>query len=1695
MVSGPRLFIFTSTDALRFTKEQSIMTLSVRKHRLATIVRAASVLVVLGTCAGLAGTMHANPPKRATFRLLRVVLVCTNQNLGSGEPTNQPCPPSHTVVRYELTGRARRDAFVAALSVDPPVLLKVQEGPTRSGVASFLVGGAFTENTVATLRLAQTLRAVDGETLPGSFSHTVRVGRYVPSFRLPVGTALLPRGVQFPIEAHWTTALKVRALSIAPAELHRAWSARQGYEDDVFGKYFPDAATRVRETTISLQRSHSQHAELDPFALAGGEIVLLSVAADGEPPVYTLVQRADLGVVFKSGPTSGLAWVTDTATGDPVAGAEVSVWSSGVRRLRLTTDADGLVRLPGQETLAPPEPARGGDTAEETDHADGDDARESVESVDERYLTRAAIVVVEKGPQQTFAIEEGEFQDAIAPWMFELPSWGSSKWSMRGTVVSERGIYRAGDTVHFLAVVRQRAADGTLRPFRGALDVRIANPDYQEAHTARVTTTAFGTARFDFTVPRSAKLGAYEVRVSEPLRRGARHAEFAVGTRFEVAEYRPATFEVRLGASDVREEAEAYSVNASAAFFYGAPVRAGTARFTVHAREAYLEVAGFESFHFLSKAFGSGTDSKLVLDQERPLDSNGNASLRLDKASLREQWPTGAQVVDVDIAAIVTDANENARVGRTVQRVWRADAAVGIENTSWVVDSRAGWDVRTVVVGKDGRALAGRTVVVDLLKRTWVSTATGRAGDPGYQYSGHYVEAPVSSRTLTSSGEPVSVRFALPSAGDYIARASLGDGSASQVGVWAYGAEPWVGPSENTQRIELKPDRQSYAPGDTARLIAASPYSESTALFTVEREGIMDARVVRLSGAATPFVLPLGEQHAPTVFASVVLIPRGLGVGSSPAATAPFRMGATALKVSVASRKLHVQVRPQSAELEPGQRARVEVQVRDADGRPVRGEVTLWAADEGVLQLTGYKTPDIFEPLYQQEGWLVRTATNLLRWTTHSPETWNEGGYGDAAGEPAQALRSRFLDTAFWGARGVITNDQGIGHVEFDVPDNLTRWRVMAAVADDGQRFGSGEAAITVKKPVQLMAGLPRFAINGDRLQTTMLVQNESGERGRAVLETEVIGAQLETAHATQAVDLEVGAQRSLPIHIQIDSAVQSFKVRSRLRFVSEAGRTHQDGLELEIPVHPPTTRSVLALGEGTIQSGTSLSIQMPPHIAPGEAKLIVAVSSTPLASIERGIEWLLDYPYGCAEQTASRLAGMLYLESVLTSIGDPRLERGRHRTLLQDSVDRLVKFQNEDGGFGLWQGTHADPFVTALALFALDAAKDRNYRVQPSVLVGAGDFLRVQASGAASKFLGEDLSYFSAFALHSARQALVPLPPASIAAQQSRFGALLTAVIDPRARVGNESLLDYVMRAHSTSVTGSGTVVREAPRQNGYILNSYPDTRATALALVALVEANRMTEAHAVAAGLLSLRAEGTWGTTYDNFWALYALAKYARPLAKSPSAIAVSLDGRVAGTASLTRATDIQRIEIPFAGLPAAGRVGRLELRATNAGPYYSAYLEYAIPVEHHETINQGIQISRRYENAMTGQPIQQFRVGQIVRVRVRVTTTEEHDQVAINDWLPAGFEPVDTSLETERLNVDSTWQWSWRHREQHDDRVTHYSYELPAGRHEASYIARVARAGRFVVPPPTAEAMYRPAVRGSGEASVLEVLPRAE
>jgi hypothetical protein len=804
--------------------------------------------------------------------------------------------------------------------------------------------------------------------------------------------------------------------------------------------------------------------------------------------------------------------------------------------------------------------------------------------------------------------------------------------------------------------------------------------------------------------------------------------------------------------------------------------------------------------------------------------------------------------------------------------------------------------------------------------------------------------------------------------------------------------------------------------------------------------------------------------------------------------------------------------------------------------------VILVAVDEAVLRLTGFRLPDPFWSLFRTPASSV-VADDLRRHLARlgidvEHQDWaalrgrgggGMGGFGSGgggggigmggrgtagpSGSKQEQPRRNFLTTAWQGS--VVTGPDGKAEVSFTLPDNLTQYRLMAMAVDAERSSGTGWAQFRVDQPLLALPAVPRVVRLGDRFEAgVVLYQSGAG-----------VQAQVTATVAGDAVRLEGPATRALTLQQAKEQEVRFGFVASRPGAVKLTFGVKAGGLS-DLVEHPLEVTDPALLEASAVSGETTTAVRQGiaplSSLRPDRGGLEVSLSSTALTGVEDGLEQLIDYPYGCLEQTGSRILGL----TVATVLGDRfglKLPR-EPKVLLRRGVDRLLSLQRGDGGFGFWPGsTIGSVWGTAYALTVLHrvrlAEPAHGVVVPPEVVKRATRWLeRERGRYARTGTVGWQTWYWSYHTaiLYALALSGVDVQKEALAAAEDRLhqplfarAVLLAALKAGKRSAPVEAVIAELTRELGDSLRIEGqTAHAEENLSDGYQVLMHSSDRTTAMVLLALVESpTKHPMVPRIVRWLMHGRKQARFRNTQEAAWALMAAWDYARHWEKDvPDFEAGVWVGRGRVLTSFFRGREVkpQQSTTPMATLVkiAGATASDLVIGKRGTGTlYYVARLRYARRQLPTRGRDHGFAVKRSVEVLDgAGRPLKAqrpARLGDTVLVTLEVTSPEARQYVVIDDPLPAGMEGLDATLSTGSRSFGEAMGWKgtdwYDHREMRDDRVLFFRDLKQPGTLTYRYLARVTAPGTFTRPPTKAEQMYEPEVFGHTAAEKITFLAR--
>ncbi len=1453
-----------------------------------------------------------------------------------------------------------------------------------------------------------------------------------------------------------------------------------------------------------------------------------------KPRVVSWVQVTDIGIDAFSDASDLIAWTTSLADGSAMSGVDVSITHTSKRA---SSDSKGLATL-----------ALDNQGAKNGEHQ---------------------VILARKGNDTAFLPEN------ISWWRSYSAFRGSSQNdSLQWFVFDDRGMYKPGEKVRVKGWVRMRQnreGGDIVGPGRlGALRYTLHGPRGNKMGEGKANLTSQGGFDFALDLPKTANLGYARIEMkiaNAPVGGHSNH-------RFQIQEFRRPEFEV---ASKVSQGphivGKGADVTVNAKYYAGGPLAGADVTWSVYSTPTNFTPPDRGEYSFgqwvpwwgwgRHQGFGPEVPDNWQ-NHKSKTDASGKQVLHMDFVSVKPPRP-----MSVVAEASVMDVNRQAWATSSTLLVHPSELYVGLKRDRYFVQKGEPIKIEGIVVNQDGAMVPGTAATIRAVRLEWEY----KQGE--YQE----VERDAQLCQVTSADAPFNCEFKTPEGGRYKVIATVTDKHSrpnqTEITTWVSGGKQPPNRDVSQEMVTLIPDKKEYAGGDTAKIMVQAPFFPAEAVLSIRRSGIVRTERFTMKTATQTIEVPIRETQVPNIYVQVDLVgsaervdDKGVAQPALPRRPA-YAVGTLNLAIPPTKRTLKVTVTPARAKVAPGEKTSVSVKVRDANGKPVQGaELAAIVVDESVLALSGYKTPDPIASFYGQRGAggrdfhqrrFLKLATPDETKLAHidmpaenrpggdaatgrgfavtiaesepmddaampNPTAGQEGKYksgersrdNNGSGNAPIAVRKNFDALAAF-APTVITDAKGNATVRFKTPDNLTRYRIMVVAVAGKNKFGKGESNLTARMPLMVRPSPPRFLNFGDRFELPVVLQNQTDSDMKVDVAIRATNAAL-TAGAGRALVVPANDR----VEVRFPAAAEMAGIA---RFqVAASSSSYNDANEFSLPVWTPATTEAFATYGEIDKTKTAIAqpVRMPPGVVEKFGGLDVSMSSTQLQALTDAYLYLVQYPYECSEQTASRIMGVAALRDVLTAFEAKDMPKPKEiiATVARD-IERLSSLQNWDGGFAFWvRGHESWPYISIHAAHALTRAKEKGFKVPKSMLDKSHTYLRQIEQHIPHYYSVRTKRMLRAYALYVRKR----MGDSDIAKAKKLFaeaglngmsmeslGWLMSAMHGDASSKGTINKIHRHVSNKVTETASAANWVENYSDDAHLVLHS--SRRVDAVLLEALMESKpKDALISKVVRGLLAHRKRGRWGNTQENVFVLLAMDAYFQAYEKlTPNFVArMWLGDEFAGeTVYRKRSTDRNETNIPMSYLAGKGDQNLVISKEGKGRLYYRIGMTYAPKSLKLEPADHGFAIERSYEAVDDDGDVTRLKDGTWkvkagARVRVRLTMVAENRRyhVALVDALPAGLEPMNPALAvTGTVPQDKSvqasggrfWWWSrtwYEHQNMRDERVEAFSSLLWAGVHKYDYVTRATTPGRFVVPPAKAEEMYFPETFGRSSSDVLIV-----
>ena len=1413
----------------------------------------------------------------------------------------------------------------------------------------------------------------------------------------------------------------------------------------------------------------------------------------------------------KIGHFNSFVWVTEFATGKMVENASVTIYkdkvselNGGVSLASAVTDKDGVATLAGMAELDP-----------------------KLTTINNwNRNTEVFFVKVQKGEdiallplhsefeEYSYGSGESDYDYSYSAYPSQQQIYGHIKtW---GTTA--QGIYHAGDTIQYKIYVRNQDAKTLVPAPKGKYKLEILDPTDNVVETVEnIELNEFGALSGEYTTGSNAKVGWYSFRLSSDFIDTSWYP-----ARVLVSDFTPAPFKVTNQLNgELFNNGDEVKVQNFAKLHSGGPYTDANVRVTAILSQKYFEPEKpiLRGYNFSS--YVDNYDQAQVFEKQDKLNDKGEfeTSFKLESPKI--------YYGNLMVETAVQDDRGKSYAGSSSASFAGVDRFIGVKMNGWVHDANKQGQLNYAVIDAKGNFIKDVEAVVAIEKEiTTVAKVKGAGNAYTSEYNTSWLPAG-GCKVNKTLDVPMVCRFTPKSSGYYRVVATVKDSKDAQHqtidNFYVTGSDYVSWHEENDTSLSIVPEKSSYKVGDVAKYMVKNPYPGATALVTVERYGVIDHFVKKLDNSTAIIELPIKPDYLPGFYMSVTIF--------SPRVDKPikdqvdmgkpaYRSGYVTVPVNDEYKQMVVTASTDKKEYRPREKVTLDLKAEPkfkTKNEPI--EFAVAVLDEAVLDLVAggknYYNP--YKGLYELDSLDMRNF-NLLMRLVGRQKFEKKGANPGGDGGSNLSMRDVFKYVSYWNP-SIKADANGEAAVDFELPDNLTGWRVLAIATTPTDRVGLGDYNFKTNKKTEIQPAMPNQITEGDSFDAAFTVMNRTDKPRDVMVKIETNKVLL-----TKKVTLAPYKRELIKTPIKTTKAGELvFKV-----YASDA--LDKDAMTHKLIINKRRSLETSATYGTTEKDSVTESLLVPKDIYPDVGGISIVTSPTVIGNVDGAFEYMRDYPYMCWEQKLTKAVMSShyvslnpYLSVVWNGAGE----------LPQKTLDLASQYQAANGGMAYFvpDESRVDPYLSAYTALSFNWLKAAGYKVPQNVEDklhaylenflrnenapdyyddGMKDTIRAVALNALAGNGKLNLAEFERYHSHFKNMSLfgktnylnaaLSVPGAEKIAEESAKNILSYANQSGGKFTFTEKLGDAYSRMLSTPT-----------RENCAVLSAFvkygEGEGASLVGDVPFKLVRTITQARG---------SKNYWENTQENMFCMNALIDYARVYEKTTPDMQVNikLDSENIGSSKFTSFKDKPVSTDKAFGSKDMGRKFMLGINRVGDGRlYYSARMAYALKAEKDKYTNAGIEIKRTYSIQKKGKFEElkmpaQIKQGDLIKVDIYVTLPAGREFVVVDDPVPGGLEPVNRDLaNTSALDAasddmsevtDNVGSWldygygyyNFYHKELRNDRAVFYSDYLDAGKYHLSYTAQAIASGQFTAMPVKAEEMYDPDVYGKGVSETFTI-----
>lgn len=1333
---------------------------------------------------------------------------------------------------------------------------------------------------------------------------------------------------------------------------------------------------------------------------------------------------SDLGIIAKSG-NDGIwrVFVTDLVTTKPLSGVKVEFFNFQLQSIANgTTDGDGMTVIPLKK--------------------------------------RPFVVVATKGSQKGYLkLSAGT---SLSMSMFDVSGEAVQK-GLKGFIYGERGVWRPGDSLFLTFILEDKARQ---IPANHPVSFSLFNPSGQLVVRQVKTASIGGFYNFSTATSPDAPTGNWLAKVN------VGPAEFQKTLKIETIKPNRLKISMNFVTNKLVKD-RIPVVMLEAAWLTGSTARNLKARVTLTLTRSLTAFPKYPGYVFDNPSAGFSAENVTLFDGR--LDENGKAKI-VPAINVKSAAPG---VLKASFETMVFEDGGDFSIDRFSMPFYpfRSYAGLSIPQASTgdrILSTDKEYNIGLVNVDPDGNLVASNRLKVEVFKldwRWWWDNSESGSADFISTSDLH----PVDSSVITTKGGCGTYIFETPydDWGRYLIKVTdkaSGHSAAKVVYVdWSGYYRMPGGEKQAAAMLTITANKEKYKVGDKVKLtIPSSP--DGRALLTLETgSAILKSFWTPTSQGTTEISFDVTPEMAPNCYAYITLIQPH----SQTKNDLPIRLYGV-LPVAVEDPATHLKPAVGvTGNFTPGKKE--SFTVREANGKAMT--YTVAVVDDGLLDLTRFKTPDPWLSFYAREALGVKTwdlfDQVMGAFTGELQRILSIGG--DQEGELKGSLKAnRFKPMVRYFGPFELKAGETRNH-SFIMPQYIGSVRMMVVAGRNGA-YGNDEKTVAVKKPLMVLGTLPRVVGPGETLKFPISVFAMDKKIRNVNVELEVNEMFSVTGEKSKQLVFNSTGDKLAAFDLKVQEATGIGKVR-----LIASGNGEKAEFSIEIDVRNPNL-PVTDVYEKVIQPGASWTFAYHPCGIPGTNRGTLELTTILPLNLEKRLEFLIHYPYGCIEQTTSSVFPQLYLPSLLD------LSESRKKEIdinIRAGIQRIRSFQLPLGGLSYWPGSsYFDDWGTSYAGHFMLEAELMGYTLPVSFLPAWKEFQRQKALSWIynQNYYNNDLN--QAYRLFTLALAKAP--------ELGAMNRLLEAKgvsVAARWMLAAAYQLAGKKEVAMQLVATTSTVIKPY-RESGETYGS--DLRDKAIIVDALSLMDMRTKAAPLAREISASLCSGEWYSTQTTAYTLMAICRFT-----GTSALAgISAGYQLNGSSMAAVSTERPVVTLPIDIRP--GKNGTVQVSNKAKGILYSRLIVTGIPAFGDTTKSSGnLKITVQYKT-LKGEPMRPQVLEQGTTFMAEVTIINpglrgNYQQLALNQVFPSGWEVVNARNSDLAQAVTDAGVFDYQ--DVRDDRVFTYFGLKPNQQKTFKVMLMATYQGKFYHPATLCEAMYDNTISARVPGGWVEVVPAAK